>query len=137
MTRAVRLRISRKLVLFLLVAAGLAGGMQTSWHWYRGRTSEPLFRTDHPTRGSLVATIVATGTIEPEEVIDVVAQVAGQIISFGRDPANAKRTIDYGSPVEQGTVLARIDDRCMPPRSPSPVPTWVCVRPTSDMRRAN
>ena len=110
MTRAVRLRISRKLVIFLIIAACLAAGMTTSWQWYRGRTTEPLFRTDHPTRDSLVATIVATGTIEPEEVIDVGAQVAGQIISFGRDPANAKRTIDYGSPVEQGTVLARIDD---------------------------
>ena len=89
--------------------------MTTSWQWYRGRTTEPLFRTDHPTRDSLVATIVATGTIEPEEVIDVGAQVAGQILSFGRDPANAKRTIDYGSPVEQGTVLARIDDSLYAP----------------------
>jgi HlyD family secretion protein len=115
MTRAVRLPIPRKLIFFLLVAAGLAGGMQTSWQWYRSRGGEPLFRTDHPTRGSLVATIIATGTIEPEEVIDVGAQVAGQIIAFGRDPANSKRTIDYGSSVEQGTVLARIDDALYAP----------------------
>jgi HlyD family secretion protein len=115
MTRAFRLPIPRKTILFLIVAACLAGGMTTSWQWYRASASEPLFRTDHPTRGSLVATIVATGTIEPEEVIDVGAQVAGQILSFGRDPANAKRTIDYGSPVEQGTVLARIDDSLYAP----------------------
>lgn len=114
MTRAVALSIPRKLILFLVVAAVLAAGM-TSWQWFRSGASEPLFRTDHPSRGSLVATIVATGTIEPEEVIDVGAQVAGQIIAFGRDPANAKRTIDYGSPVEQGTVLARIDDSLYSP----------------------
>jgi HlyD family secretion protein len=113
MTRAVR--IPRKLILFLVVAAVLAAGMTTSWQWYRANGSEPLFRTDHPSKGSLVATIVATGTIEPEEVIDVGAQVAGQILSFGRDPANPKRTIDYGSSVEQGTVLARIDDSLYAP----------------------
>jgi HlyD family secretion protein len=41
-------------------------------------------------------------------VIDVGAQVAGQIISFGKDK-NGK-IIDYGSSVEEGTVLAQIDD---------------------------
>ena len=45
---------------------------------------------------------------EPEEVIDVGAQVAGQILSFGKD-ADGK-TVDYGSHVREGTVLARIDD---------------------------
>jgi HlyD family secretion protein len=109
------LRILRNLVLFLVVVAGLAAGVRASWHWYSESAKEPLFRTDHPTRGSLVATIIATGTIEPEEVIDVGAQVAGQILAFGQDPADLKRTIDYGSPVEQGTVLARIDDSLYAP----------------------
>jgi HlyD family secretion protein len=59
-------------------------------------------------RGDLVATISATGTVEPEEVINVGAQVAGQILAFGKDPKG--KTIDYGSEVEEGTVLARIDD---------------------------
>jgi HlyD family secretion protein len=113
MTRAVR--FPRKLVVFLIVAVVLAVGMQASWQLYHGGTTEPLFRTDHPTRDSLTATIVATGTIEPEEVIDVGAQVAGQILAFGRDPANPKRTIDYGTPVEQGTVLASIDDSLYAP----------------------
>jgi HlyD family secretion protein len=56
----------------------------------------------------IVSTIEATGTVEPEEVVDVGAQVAGQIISFGNDK-NGK-PIDYGSSVEAGTVLAQIDD---------------------------
>ncbi len=46
--------------------------------------------------------------MEPEEVIDVGAQVAGQILSFGQDATG--KTVDYGSEVEAGTVLARIDD---------------------------
>src|SRR5207253_1117216 len=47
---------------------------------------------------------------EPEEVIDVGAQVAGQILGFGPDPRGNGKMIDYGSPVEKGTVLARIDE---------------------------
>jgi HlyD family secretion protein len=58
-------------------------------------------------RGDLLISIDATGTLEPEEVIDVGAQVAGQILSFGKD-ADGK-TVDYGSHVEAGTVLAEID----------------------------
>src|SRR5580692_5283697 len=113
MARAVR--ILRNLALFVFVAAGIAAGVRASWHWYSESAKEPLFRTDHPARGSLVATIIATGTIEPEEVIDVGAQVAGQILAFGQDPTDPKRTIDYGSQVEQGTVLARIDDSLYAP----------------------
>ena len=40
--------------------------------------------------------------------MDVGAQVAGQILSFGKDSAG--KLVDYGSPVEAGTVLARIDN---------------------------
>lgn len=59
-------------------------------------------------RGDLLVSIGATGTVEPEEVVDVGAQVAGRIVSFGKDSNG--REIDYGSLVEEGTVLAQIDD---------------------------
>ncbi len=67
-----------------------------------------LFNTATVTRGDLSAAISATGTVEPEDVIDVGAQVAGRIVFFGKDK-NGKE-IDYGSEVEAGTVLAQIDD---------------------------
>ena len=88
-------------VLVLLVAGAV---------WYFGRSSAPqvTYRTAELKRGDLVATISATGTVEPEEVVDVGAQVAGQINSFGKDRSG--KTIDYGSVVEEGTVLAQIDD---------------------------
>ncbi len=66
------------------------------------------FRTVPVKRGDLQAVISATGTVEPEEVVDIGAQVAGKIVAFGEDK-NGK-TVDYGSVVEAGTVLARIDD---------------------------
>jgi HlyD family secretion protein len=42
------------------------------------------------------------------EVVDIGAQVAGLVTSFGQD-TNGK-TIDYGSIVDEGTILAKIDE---------------------------
>ena len=67
-----------------------------------------LFRTLPIQRGDLVPTISATGTVEPEKVVDVGAQVAGLIQAFGKDIHG--KPVDYGSVVDEHTVLARIDD---------------------------
>src|SRR6476660_2514158 len=88
----------------LLLALAAAGG----WYWHAGAGTELTYRTTTVQRGDLVSTISATGTLEPEEVIDVGAQVAGLIVEFGTD-SNHKQ-VDYRSPVEPGMVLARIDD---------------------------
>ena len=94
-----------KTAFFALVIVVLAAG----WTWYlRSDNSSVLFRTAAVTRGELVATIGATGTVEPEELVDVGAQVAGQILAFGKDKDGNE--VDYGSFVEEGTVLAQIDD---------------------------
>lgn len=89
------------LVVGLLVAAG-------TWYVRKGADAPAQFRTAKITRGDLVSSISATGTVEPEEVIDVGAQVAGQIISFGTD-INGK-TVDFGSVIKEGAVIAKIDD---------------------------
>jgi HlyD family secretion protein len=75
---------------------------------YRNGSSGTTFRTVPVKRGDLLATISATGTVEPEEVVDIGAQVAGRIVAFGKDKNGQE--VDYGSVVEDGTVLARIDD---------------------------
>jgi HlyD family secretion protein len=67
-----------------------------------------MFHTVPLKRGDLVATISATGTVEPEVVVDVGAQVSGLISTFGKDKYG--KVIDYGSVVNVGTVLANIDD---------------------------
>ena len=54
--------------------------------------------------------ISATGTVEPVEVIDVGAQIVGRIKSFGPDSDSKNETIDYGSLVKKGDVLAKLDD---------------------------
>ncbi len=74
----------------------------------RGSGKSSGFKTVQVKRGDLKATISATGTVEPEEVVDIGAQVAGRIVAFGKDE-NGKE-VDYGSIVAAGMVLARIDD---------------------------
>jgi HlyD family secretion protein len=95
----------RKVVIALIVL-GLAGGA-AAWYLQRDNDQGVVFRTGKVTRGDLLISISATGTLEPEEVIDVGAQVAGQIIKFGTD-ADGKQ-VDYGSRVNANTVLAEID----------------------------
>ncbi|HOW71454.1 MAG TPA: efflux RND transporter periplasmic adaptor subunit [Phycisphaerae bacterium] len=96
----------RGLLVVIVVLAAAAGGGYAYWHYSEGEP--PSYRTAVVQRGDLLVSISATGTVEPEEVIDVGAQVAGRIEMFGQDPRG--ETVDYSSPVEVGTVLAHIDD---------------------------
>jgi HlyD family secretion protein len=98
----------RTIISVLLLLAAIGG--LVGWYWYSNENRPASFRTVQVERGDLLATISATGTIEPEEVIDVGAQIAGQILTFGPDPRGSGKLIDYGSPVEKDTVLARIDE---------------------------
>jgi len=107
----------RKLIIIVLVVAALGGG--AVWGYWKFTSPQRFqFRTATVERGRLEATIGATGTLQPEEVIDVGAQVAGRIEKFfkdesfkdPRDPTKEK-LITWGSEVEDGTKLAQIDDR--------------------------
>ena len=96
-------------ILIVIVVVAVVGVGVTAWWWLRSRTANAaLFVTAPAKKGDVLATISATGTIEPEEVVDVGAQVAGQILTFGKDKDG--KAIDYGSRVEADMVLAQIDD---------------------------
>jgi HlyD family secretion protein len=98
----------RTLTVSLLVLA-LAGGGAVYGYRQLASRNDMVYRTEPAARGDLLASITATGTVEPEDVIDVGAQVVGQIKEFGVDTKTGK-PIDYSSTVEQGSVLAHIDD---------------------------
>jgi HlyD family secretion protein len=96
----------KKLLIVVLLAAGSAG----AYTWQANQPTEYTYTTAPVTRGDLVTAVTATGTIEPEELVDVGAQVAGMIQEIGEDPASPGRLIAHGTRVEAGMVLARLDD---------------------------
>jgi HlyD family secretion protein len=92
----------------LLVLVVLLLGGFFVWRWRNRDSGKLTFTTAVVKRSDVVATITSTGTIEPVEVIDVGAQVAGLISSFGKDAEG--KAVDYRSVVEEGAILAKIDD---------------------------
>lgn len=92
------------IVLLILGGAGYAG-----WRWYTQHGDiAPQYRTAEAKIGDVVAIIPATGTIVPEDTIDVGAQVNGLIASFGNGTDG--KPVDYRSEVTEGALLAKIDD---------------------------
>ena len=68
-----------------------------------------MFKTVKVERGDVVKQIEATGTVEPEDLVDVGARVSGEIVSFGKDKNGAE--LDFGSVVKEGDIMALIDDK--------------------------
>src|SRR5664279_4627619 len=100
---------SRNMLWLVLVLAVLGGGY-LAWYLIRANGAAVSYRTAPVARGDLLATIGATGSLEPEEAIDVGAQVAGQISRFGYEGGKpGGKSIDRRSVVKAGDLLAQID----------------------------
>lgn len=95
-----------------LAAAALAAGAALLFlHARRGGERDTVtvrLVSEPASRGDVVATVAASGTIEPDELVDVGSQVTGEIIAFGRDAEG--KEVDYCALVTNGMILARIDD---------------------------
>ena len=97
------------IIIFCIVIAAAGVGGKFAWdHFYGKKSGSIAFHTEEIKRADLMSVINASGTVEPEELVNVGAQVSGKIMSFGTD-ANGKQ-VDYGSKVTKGMVLARIDE---------------------------
>ena len=97
--------IKRIVVVVVLLSLVGFGGV---WYFGKPAAAPMVFRTTKVTRGDVIASIGANGTVEPDEVIDVGSQVSGPIIKFGTDVAG--NVTDYHSDVQAGSLLALIDD---------------------------
>ena len=100
-------KLLRYCLTVVILAALIWGGIWGYRRWF-GQKTKTVFKTEAVEKSDLASTISATGTVEPEELVNVGAQVSGKIAVFGTD-ANGK-SVDYGSQVKQGMILARIDD---------------------------
>ncbi len=99
----------KRIIPWVMVIAFAGAAVTCGAMWSRSsKEGKQEYRTAQVRLGDLVETIGATGTVEPEDLIDIGAQVAGRIIEFGKDKKGA--TIDYGSEITAGSVLARLDD---------------------------
>lgn len=95
------MRASLWVGLFALV--GIGGG---AWWWWQGRAAaaEVTWRLDTLSRGDVISTVSATGTLEAVRTVEVGTQVSGLIAELGAD---------FNDTVKAGQVMARLDRRLL------------------------
>ena len=101
----------KKLVKILIAVVILAAAAVAAWIYFKKPAEEApkiSFRSEKIAVDNVRRTISATGTVEPEELVNVGAQVNGKIMSFGKDAEG--KSVDYGSKITKGMILAQIDD---------------------------
>ncbi len=90
------MNIKTKLILsaalVVLVALGLG--------WWRERPAPELYKTAVIEQGSLLATVSATGILNPVRQVQISSQISGQIKEV---------LVDFNSPVKEGQLMARLD----------------------------
>jgi HlyD family secretion protein len=109
-----------KKVITAVVLLALLGGAGF-WYWQAQASPHARFHFAEVKRGRLKATVGSTGTLQPRELVDIGAQVAGPILFIGKDSNTRSGIVDWGSAVrgpvkddkgnvlKKGTVLAQID----------------------------
>jgi HlyD family secretion protein len=96
--------------------------------WMYGSDSDaaaPVVRTAPVTRGDVVASVQATGTVEPVTTVTVGSQVSGTIAWLGAD---------FNSSVRKGEIIARLDDSLLQAQVEQAVANLTRVRADVDQR---
>lgn len=85
-----------------LLAAVLLGGGGAAWWWLSARqvAAQPRFITEPVTRGRLVVTVTANGTLQPTHKVDIGSELSGTVASVH---------VDVNDHVKKGQVLAELD----------------------------
>ena len=101
----------KKIIKFVVAAVIIAVAVIAFRMWQTTKSNSQTryeYRTDEAVTSRIAHTISASGTVEPEELVNVGSQVTGKIMSFGKDLDG--KPIDYRSKVKKGMILAQIDD---------------------------
>lgn len=90
----------RKLPTIVLVVAAIGGAAFYFVPGWNVAPAEGSYRTAKADRGEIVATVSATGTINPTTTVIVGSQLSGQVVEI---------LADYNSEVKAGQVVARLN----------------------------
>ena len=89
-----------KKALLIIVGVGVIGGAGYAYYEYEKKPPPPTVSTAAVTRGDVVDTVGATGTLQAVKTVQVGTQVSGTIQNL---------YADFNSLVKQGQILARLD----------------------------
>lgn len=102
MTRILSRRKPRRRWLWITLILALIGGAG-AWAWLS--LAQPAgsisYETAEVTRGEVIVTVTATGSVQPTTQVDVSSELSGAL---------AEVLVDFNDRVEVGQVLARLDD---------------------------
>jgi HlyD family secretion protein len=87
---------------FTIAVIALAGAGISAGLWNFSAASMPRYATAPVTRGTMIRSVTATGTVNPAQTIVVGASISGTIRNL---------TCDYDDEVKAGQVCAKIDAR--------------------------
>jgi HlyD family secretion protein len=85
------------LVLALILAA-LAGAY--AWHLHTLNAAMPVYKTTEVTRGNLVLTVTANGTLQPTRAINIGSELSGTVLRVN---------VDVNDRIKKGQVLVVLD----------------------------
>ena len=90
----------RRLPTIALLIAAIGGGGYYLFSDWSSAPAESAYRTARAEPGEIVATVSATGTINPTTTVIVGSQLSGQVVEI---------LADYNSEVAAGQVVARLN----------------------------
>lgn len=90
----------KKIIILIVLCLLLGGGGFYGYRHYQTRQKKPEYKTETVSRGSIVAQVIASGTLNPVTLVQVGSQVSGTVV---------KLFADYNSQVRKGQVIAQID----------------------------
>jgi len=93
-------RSRRTALIAVIIVAAIVAALAVRGRW-TGRSSGPRYRTAEVTRGDLLLSVSASGTVEAISLVDVRSRATGQVRTV---------LVEEGDRVRSGQVLVEIDD---------------------------
>lgn len=118
----------RRVWLWLIVIVLVAGGAGfVLWKPTGGNASDQAYRLGTVDRGSITASVRATGTLNPVTTVLVGSQLSGQVVEI---------LADYNTPVKEGQVVARLYAEQIKSRRDAALADLAQAKADLDTRRA-